>query len=195
MTNPNSHTQPAIFLDRDGVINEDTGYLHQIRDLHLCPQVGEALTLLKSLGYLLIVISNQAGVAKGLYQEESIAPLHDAIQQLLKQSGHTPLDGFYYCPHHPTASVEQYRMACPCRKPATGMIEMAIKEFAINPHESFMVGDKISDIDCGIHAQLKGCIQIKGNYPLHPKADHYAANLWEAAQFLTQSSPKGHHTP
>ena len=185
MTNPDNPAAPAaIFLDRDGVINQDKGYVHDIADLVLCERAGEALTLLKSIGYTLIVVSNQAGVAKGLYAEEAIGRLHDAMQDLLQKSGHAKLDAFYYCPHHPEAVVERYRVACACRKPATGMIDQAVRQFAINPHESFMIGDKASDIACGKSASLKGCIQVKGQYPLHDKADHYVSDLWEAAQIL-----------
>ena len=186
MTNLNKITRPAVFLDRDGVINEDSGYLCDPRDLVLCPRMGEALTLLKSMGYLLIVISNQAGVAKGLYEEDCIPRLHEAIQQSLKNQGHATVDAFYYCPHHPNAIVEKYRVVCGCRKPATGMIEQAVKEWNIRLDESFLVGDKISDIDCGRKALVQGCFQIKGKYPLHDGADYLVESLFEAAQLIAR---------
>lgn len=143
----------AVFLDRDGTINVEKDYLHRIEDFEFIPGVPEAIRLLKEAGFLVVVVTNQAGVARGYYDEQAVAVLHAHIQGLLAAHG-AGVDGFYFCPHHPTEGLGAYRIACDCRKGAPGMLLQAAREHGISLADSFMVGDKLADIEAGIAA---GC--------------------------------------
>ncbi len=138
----------ACFLDRDGVVNEEVEYLWQPEKVALIPGVIEALRVLRKHGFLVIVVSNQAGVARGYYKESDVDEVNARIQQLLVAAG-TRIDAFYYCPHHPEFSGE-----CTCRKPEPGMILNAAAEFKVNLQKSFMVGDRLSDLEAAARA---GC--------------------------------------
>jgi D-glycero-D-manno-heptose 1,7-bisphosphate phosphatase len=134
----------ALFIDRDGVINEDTGYPHKPEHIRfnemaftLCKQAAEK-------GYLLVVITNQAGVAKGRFTEEDVTALHEWMAGEFTKRG-ISIARFYYCPHHPEATVPAYRLACNCRKPKPGMIERAAKDLSIDIMKSLVIGDKLSD--------------------------------------------------
>jgi D-glycero-D-manno-heptose 1,7-bisphosphate phosphatase len=134
----------ALFIDRDGVINEDTGYPYKPEHIRfndavftLCKQAAEK-------GYLLVVITNQAGVAKGKFTENDVTALNEWMAGEFKKRG-ISIERFYYCPHHPEAVVPEYRLACNCRKPKPGMIELAAKELNIDIRKSLVIGDKPSD--------------------------------------------------
>lgn len=131
----------AIFLDRDGTLNVDPGYVHKLEDLVLYDDVPEALRLLQSKGYLLIVITNQSGVGRGKFMAEALEVFHQALRKTLKGKGVT-LDAIYVCPHLPEEN-------CPCRKPNTLLAEQAIEDFDIAPSQSYFVGDRDSDMECG----------------------------------------------
>lgn len=139
----------ACFLDRDGVINEEVNYLHEPEKVVLISGIAEGIKLLKSHGYKCIVVTNQAGVAKGYFPESDIALVHDRVQELLQAEG-TALDGFYYCPHHGDFTGE-----CGCRKPAPGMILQGVKDFDVDVNQSFLIGDRMSDINAGHNAKLQ----------------------------------------
>ncbi|MHC1698554.1 MAG: D-glycero-beta-D-manno-heptose 1,7-bisphosphate 7-phosphatase [Geobacteraceae bacterium] len=143
----------AVFLDRDGVINVEKGYLHRIEDFEFLPGVPQALRLLKEAGFLLVVVTNQSGVARGFYSLETVHEIHRHLQKELAVAG-VALDGFYICPHHPEHGAADSAGECDCRKPLPGMIERAISDFRIDPARSFLVGDKLSDIDAG---RAAGC--------------------------------------
>ena len=149
----------AVFLDRDGTINKDTGHLFRKEEFEFLPDVDKAIATLKKMGYLVIVITNQAGVAKGLYSEEDVHILHDYIDSLLIEKHSAVADGYYYCPHHPEATVEEYRAHCGCRKPEAGLILKAVSDYAetgidIDLTQSYSIGNRISDILAGKNAGI-----------------------------------------
>lgn len=152
----------AVFLDRDGVVvKEPPHYAHRIDQLRLVAGSAQAIRQLNFRDFLVIVISNQAGVARGYFKEEDTKRFNDEMVRRLKKQG-AKIDAVYYCPHHPEGTVTQYRIACDCRKPAPGMIKTAAKELGINLRKSFIVGDKWSDIDAGKNAGCKGYLVRTG---------------------------------
>ena len=140
--------RPAAFLDRDGVLNEDRGYVHRWEDFAFLPGVIDALRRLQQKGYLLVVITNQSAVARGLCAEADVLALHERMRAFLHGQG-IELAGIYYCPHHPQGSVARYTRACACRKPEPGMILRAAQEHGIDLARSLLVGDKLSDLEAG----------------------------------------------
>lgn len=151
-------THKAIFLDRDGTLNEEVSYLYRPEELRLLPGVPEALASLKRAGFLLFVVTNQAGIARGYYTEADCVRLHTYMNQCLAQYG-AQIDAFYYCPHHPEAGLGSYRRSCSCRKPGTGMLAQAEAELEagrfgapgdrLDREHSFMLGDKCLDAEAG----------------------------------------------
>lgn len=140
--------KPAVFLDRDGVLNEDRGYVHRWEDFSFLPGAIDALRRLQQQGYLLVVITNQSAVARGLCSEADVLALHERMRAFLREQG-IELTGIYYCPHHPQGSVSDYAIACSCRKPEPGMILRAAQEHGIDLSRSLVVGDKLSDLEAG----------------------------------------------
>lgn len=134
----------AVFLDRDGTINAEKGYLYKIEDFEFLPGAIAGLKKLKDAGYQLIIITNQSGIARGYYTEAAYQKLNGWMLKELGKAG-IFIDGIYFCPHHPKAVIEKYRMDCPCRKPKLGMFEKAIREHDIDVAKSYAVGDKIRD--------------------------------------------------
>jgi D-glycero-D-manno-heptose 1,7-bisphosphate phosphatase len=143
----------AAFLDRDGVINYDAGYVHDWSAFRFLPGAVDALLELQKLGYLLIVVTNQSGIARGLYSEEAYDELTHQMREALKDQG-VSLSAVYYCPHHPNGKTVPFNRDCDCRKPRTGMIEQALRDFDINLQASILVGDKPSDIEAGAAAGI-----------------------------------------
>ena len=139
----------VVFLDRDGTLNEEVHYLHRTSDLKLLPGVPEALRMLKEAGYRLVVVTNQAGVARGYYGEEDVKNLHIYMNHILECRG-ASIDAFYYCPHHPEHGIGPYKKECSCRKPGTGMFEEAAQRFEVDKAHSFMIGDKLLDVEAAI---------------------------------------------
>jgi len=176
--------KPAIFLDRDGVINQDLGYVYQTKDLHFCDKAPEALARLSRSGYLLIVISNQSGVARGLYKKSDVDSFHKFMQQQLKVLVGVTIDGFYYCPFHPDGKISKYAKASSLRKPGIGMIELACKDFSIDLSKSFLVGDKSSDVACAKNAGISSIQVLASAYAKAPNANHYCHDLYEASQII-----------
>ncbi len=144
----------AFFLDRDGVINKDHGYVHSWDNFDLIDQTIEALELIQKNDYLIIIITNQAGIARGYYQESDFWKLMNQFNRHVL-SLNIAIDGIYFCPHHPEGTIPQYRHHCPCRKPEPGMIHLAAAEHRIDLSRSYLVGDKVSDIQAGIQSGLK----------------------------------------
>ena len=134
----------AIFLDRDGTINVEKEYLFRIEDFEFLPGVINSLKMIKDNGYLIIIITNQSGIARGYYTEDDFRKLNDWMLDELKTQG-IIVDAVYYCPHHPNAKVEQYRAYCNCRKPGLGLFDKAINDFDIDLSKSYAIGDKIRD--------------------------------------------------
>ncbi len=150
----------AVFLDRDGTLNEDPGYLGDPDHLKLYPKTGEALSILKNnLGFKLIVISNQSGIARGLITDEMVKAVNVRLNELLEVYN-AKIDAFYYCPSHPDYSSKE---ECGCRKPSPELVFKAAKDFNIDLAHSYFVGDAVSDIECGTNSGLK-TILVKTGY-------------------------------
>lgn len=143
----------AVFLDRDGTINEEVSYLSRIEDIKLIPGSCEGIKRLVSHGFKVIVVTNQSGVARGYFDETRVREINRAIGHMLEECG-ALVHGWYYCPHHPDGTKEEYRLKCSCRKPAPGLIKQAADDMGIDCAGSFMVGDSPRDIEAGITA---GC--------------------------------------
>ncbi len=189
----------VVFLDRDGTINEEVHYLYKPEDLRLLPGVPEAIRMLKEEGFALIVITNQAGVARGYYTCRDVETLHGYLNEQLKKEGGF-IDAFYYCPHHPVHGIGEYKVVCHCRKPDTGMFEMAEREFKVDKAHSYMIGDKELDIQAGHNygvesilvgtgygAELKRESEEQGREPFY---DHYAEDLKAAARYIIEKEAK-----
>lgn len=140
--------RPAVFLDRDGTLNVDVGYLHTLDQLKLFPWTGDALRLLKRAGYLLVVVSNQSGIAQGLIEPGFVEQAHAEMVRRVREAG-GDLDALYFCPHQSKGSVAALSTACRCRKPATGMIDDAVRDLGIDVKRSWVVGDKWLDVQLG----------------------------------------------
>ncbi|MFW9782813.1 MAG: D-glycero-beta-D-manno-heptose 1,7-bisphosphate 7-phosphatase [Candidatus Heimdallarchaeota archaeon] len=150
------HENPAIFLDRDGVINKEVNYLSSADHLEFIPGSIKALKMLKKMGYLLIVITNQAGVARGYFTEEDLQIIHQKMNKSLRKKG-VILDDIFYCPHHP-----DFTGICDCRKPKPGLIRKAQNKHNIDLANSYMVGDTLNDIKTGIAANCKTVLVLTG---------------------------------
>ena len=151
-----SQKNRAVFLDRDGTINVEKDYLHRIEDFEFIAGVVVAIRALKDHGYLVVVVTNQSGVARGYYTLDDVAVLHEYIQAELERSG-TKVDAFYVCPHHPNSGSGRFTRECDCRKGQPGMLLQAAREHDIDLRTSFMVGDKLADVEAGVRA---GCQPI-----------------------------------
>jgi D-glycero-D-manno-heptose 1,7-bisphosphate phosphatase len=145
----------AAFLDRDGVLIADTDLITKPQDIRVLAGVPEALLRLHAAGYRLVVISNQAVVARGLLSEEEVAELQAEVGRRLLEAGAPVLDGFFFCPHHPNATLMAYRVACDCRKPRPGLLLRASRELDIDLAGSFMIGDRLTDVIAGERAGCK----------------------------------------
>lgn len=175
--------KPAVFLDRDGVLNEDINYAHKPADAKLLPGVGESLRRLKDQGFLLIVVTNQSGVARGMFTLADVDRFHAAMQENLRHFG-VKIDGFYVCPHHTEGKVAEYTIACDCRKPGTKNVLQAIKDFNVDVPASYFIGDRESDIACGLAANL-ATIQVMTQFSkLDSRALKHVKNLKEAVALI-----------
>lgn len=180
----------AIFLDRDGTINVEKDYLYRVEDFEFLPGVIEALQLLQSAGFLLIMITNQSGIARGFYNEEDFQILCQWMTNVLDKKS-IKIQRIYYCPHHPEAAVPEYRMDCSCRKPGLGLFHQAINDFDLDLKSCYAIGDKIRDVAiCSEGA--KGFLIGNNEKPetiekvLHEEIRNvrYAVNLFAAAKKL-----------
>lgn len=156
------NVKKCIFLDRDGNINVEVDYLHKPEDFKFIDGVEKAIKIFNNLGYLVIVVTNQSGVARGYYNEEDVLKLHEHINGELKKTG-GKVDGYYYCPHHPNGVEVKYRKKCLCRKPELGMFLEAKKDFDIDFEHSFIVGDKLSDIESGLRLGMESVLVRSGH--------------------------------
>jgi D-glycero-D-manno-heptose 1,7-bisphosphate phosphatase len=159
--------RPAAFLDRDGVLNVDHGYVHRLEQLEWVAGAPESVRLLNEAGYYVLVITNQSGVARGFFDEAAVKSFHAHMQNVLAGKG-AHIDAFYYCPHHPEGTVKAFTMACSCRKPRAGMLEQAAREWPINTAESFFIGDKDDDMAAAVAFKVRG---IKFDSRLHSLPD------------------------
>jgi D-glycero-D-manno-heptose 1,7-bisphosphate phosphatase len=185
---------PVIFLDRDGTINEEVHYLHRPEDLKILPGVPQAIRRFREAGYLVVVITNQAGIGRGYYTEKDLELLNRYLNQVLAEE-QAHIDGFYFCPHHPEHGIGKYKKACRCRKPDIGMFEQAEKDFPVDKSRSYMIGDKLIDTQAGHNFGIRSVLVGTGygaglfknqwdSQPVTADYDHYAENLMAAADWI-----------
>ena len=151
--------RPAVFIDRDGTISEEVGYINHPSRFRVFPYSAEAIRILNNNDWLAIVITNQAGVARGYFSEDVIVSVHDRLKQDLENA---QLDAIYYCAHHPSVGEPPYRLDCDCRKPKPGLIEQAARDFEIDMAASWMAGDRYSDIALARNAGLRSAFLLSG---------------------------------
>gem|GEM_PF-956169 len=178
---PGREKRPAIFLDRDGTIIEDVDYLSRIEDIRPIAGVSHALRRLGAAGYVLVLVTNQSGVARGFFDEEFVRETHRVLEQMLEFS----FDGIYFCPHGPDAS-------CNCRKPRTGMVETAVRELGLRRGGSYVIGDKPGDMELAIDAGMEGVLVLTGQGKQHrdstrAPSERYA--LWASRSRHARSPP------
>jgi histidinol-phosphate phosphatase family protein len=185
----------AVFLDKDGTLVEDVPFNVDPARVRLTRGAGPALARLAEAGHLLVVVSNQSGVARGLFTEEALVAVRETLSMLLAASG-VPLTGFYFCPHHPQGTCAPYAVACSCRKPAPGMILLAARELGIDLRRSWLIGDILDDIEAGRRSGCRTVLLDNGNETewrltacRQPHAT--ATDLQEAASFILESDPFG----
>lgn len=150
----------AVFLDRDGTLIDELGFLARPEDLHLYPCAGPAVRLLNEAGYAAIVVTNQSGIARGLFGEPELAAIHERLARELARHG-AHLDDVLHCPHHPREGAPPLRRECECRKPSPGMVMEAIRRHGLAGAQSWMIGDSLRDLECGTRAGLKGSILVR----------------------------------
>ena len=197
---------PAVFLDRDGTLIEERGYLDRMELLSVFPWTADALRLLKRAGYTLVVVTNQSAIARGIIDEAFLDDVHRELSARLARGG-AAIDRYYHCPHLADAPLERFRQVCRCRKPGPGMIEQACRDLSLDPARSFMIGGRALDVACGAAAG-KRTIQVRTR-PGAPeegaaadlsrrsaeragsaKADVILNNLMEAAGWILRRSPR-----
>ncbi len=174
----------AVFLDRDGVINEDKGYVHRIEDFKIYPEVFPALKKLQEAGYKLLIVTNQSGIALDYYTEEDFLKLTDYMLKVFEKEG-IHIDKVYYCPHHENGTNPKYTVKCACRKPESGMIKQGIEEFNIDPSQSYLIGDKENDIKAAHKEGVKAILVKTGQgmkYAENTEADYIAENILDAVE-------------
>lgn len=196
-------TQKAVFLDRDGTIINDPGYINHPGQVKLLPGVGQSLALLKKMGYLLVIVTNQSGVARGMVTEQGLGEIHHHLKKLLADEG-VYIDAIYYCPFHPEGTVEKYKRESDLRKPSPGMLLKAAQELKIDLSRSWMIGDAYRDTTAGSRA---GCQTIlldtpgkpQERQPDDPEPNKRAVNLREAVNILRmfefQQKAQSAHAP
>ena len=185
--------RPGAFIDRDGVLNVDRGYVFRVQDFEWLPGAIDALAQLQRQGYALVVVTNQSGVARGLYTLADVERLHAHLRADLQAHG-VELAAIYACPHHPEGVVPAYRLDCACRKPMPGMIEQAAHEHGLDLAASCLFGDKVSDIEAGRRAGVGRCWLIgpdigTGSAARGCGANGSAASLTEAVQRAASQRP------
>ncbi len=189
--------RPAIFLDRDGTLNEDVGHLDRFERLVLFPWSLDAVRLLRRAGYAVVVVTNQGGVARGFVAESFVAEVRRFIERRLADIGER-LDGHYHCPHEPHATVAAYRRICDCRKPLPGLVRRACRELDLDAGRSVVIGDKWSDVRLARAAGARGVL-IRTGYgggqeqapPTDLRPDAVADTLMDAAAWVLRNPPPG----
>jgi D-glycero-D-manno-heptose 1,7-bisphosphate phosphatase len=188
--------RPAVFLDRDGTIVEERGYLDRLDLLAVFPWTGDALRLLKRAGFATVVVTNQSAIARGIIDEAFLHQVHREIDARLSSSG-GGIDRYYHCPHVADAKIERYRQVCRCRKPGPALIEQACREMELDAARSVMVGDRWRDIASGRAAGTRALL-VRTGHGAHEaaspgdgsRADAILNNLMEAVGWILRSSSR-----
>jgi len=153
--------RPAIFFDRDGTLAHEVGYINHIARFQLYPFAVEAVRAVNRAGWAAVVVTNQAGTARGYFPESQIQEVHALLARTMEEGG-ARLDGIYYCPHHPSAGEPPYRQDCDCRKPRPGMLQRAARELELDLGRSWMIGDRPSDVETGWAVGARGVLVRTG---------------------------------
>lgn len=177
----------AIFIDRDGTINVNVDYLDNPDDFQMYPGVAEGIKLLSDNGFKIIVVTNQSGIARGYFSEETLEKIHERMKDELSQKG-ASVDAIYYCPHHPDDN-------CTCRKPNTGLLEEAVKDFDIDPSQSFVIGDRMLDVEAGHKIGLKTVLVPEDKEKVknemrenNVKPDYICNNFYSGVTWILENS-------
>jgi len=188
----------AIFIDRDGTISEEVGYVNHLSRFRLLPRTAEAVRLINKSGFKAIVVTNQSGVARGYFPEELVREVHTKMQMLLSQEG-AHVDRIYYCPHHPQVGPAKYRIDCDCRKPKIGMLEKAVRDLKVDLSRSYIIGDKHTEVVTGHRAGIKSILVLTGygigelelfSDQWEQKPDFVAEDLLAAVKWILQQEAK-----
>jgi len=188
--------RPAVFLDRDGTLTEEVGYVNHPKRLRLLPHTGEAIRRLNAAGIPAVVVTNQAGLARGYFTEDILHATNAELRAQLAAAG-AHLDGLYFCPHHPTEGEAPFRMRCECRKPKPGMLRQAAAELDLDLRRSFMIGDKGSDLEVAPPVGARGVLVLTGyglgeweyrreHFRVTP--DHVAKDLLDAVEWVLKAN-------
>ena len=191
--------QAAVFFDRDGTLNEEVGHVRNAEDFRVYSFAARAVRLVNEAGLRAIVITNQSGIGRGFMPESLVRRVNRQLTRRIAAGG-GKLDAIYYCPHHPEAAVERFRMVCECRKPAPGLLEEAAREFGVNLERSFMIGDRFVDILAGRRAGARSVLVLTGvgrvelvdekiNRIAQP--DHVAENVYKAVRWILSNLRAG----
>jgi D-glycero-D-manno-heptose 1,7-bisphosphate phosphatase len=185
-------SRPAVFMDRDGTVCEEVGYVNHVSRSRLLPRSAEAVRLVNEAGFFAVLVTNQSGVARGLFDEALVRAVHEQLAQSLASAG-ARLDAFYFCPHHPREGHPPYRVECECRKPLPGMLTRAAREHDLDLGASWMVGDSLVDLEAGAAAGASTVHVLtgygRGLVELQPQrfkvqATHTAPDLLDAVRFI-----------
>jgi D-glycero-D-manno-heptose 1,7-bisphosphate phosphatase len=184
----------AVFLDRDGTLIEEVGYLDRVERVDLYPWTIDAVRALNRAGMRVVMVTNQSGVARGFFSEAVVEQVHRHIADLLAAGG-ARIDAYYYCPHHPDGKVRQYAQACDCRKPGRGLVDRAVRELGIDPAASFVVGDRWLDVALARAVGGRGVL-VRTGYgateetrpPEGLRADAVADNLIGAVSWILRNA-------
>jgi D-glycero-D-manno-heptose 1,7-bisphosphate phosphatase len=191
-----SGSRRAVFIDRDGTISEEVGYVNHVSRYRVFPFAAAALRALNEAGWLAVLVTNQAGVARGYFEEELIGQVHGVLAAELERGG-ARLDAVYYCPHHPSVGEPPYRLDCDCRKPRPGLIRRAAAELGLDLAQCWMVGDRHSDVELARNAGVRAAFVLtgygRGEFEHQSKAwkhrpDLVAENLLEAVRKIIEGS-------
>ena len=177
----------AAFLDRDGVINADRAYVHRPADFVVLPGVAPALRLLAAQGHALVVVTNQSGIARGIYTEDDYQFITDYMRAVLAREG-VELDGVYHCPHHPAAPVARYRCICNCRKPMPGLLQRAASDLDLDLEASVLIGDRLTDIEAGRAAGVGRCYLVGSGEAPAGLADARFETLFDCARTICEGA-------
>ena len=189
-------SRPAVFLDRDGTLIEERGFIDRLDMVTMFPWTGDALRLIRRAGYAAVVVTNQSAIARGMIDEPFLENVHRAIDERITAAGGA-IDRYLYCPHLPNATLEKYRQACRCRKPGPGLIEQACRDLDLDPARSITIGDRWRDIGAGVAAGTR-TVLVRSGHGAHEadappdgvRADAILNNLMEAVGWILRSSSR-----